>query len=143
MNDKEDQKESKFRVKDHRRFDMDGRERTEGSNIEKPQMTESASINIQNTDAVSGGSTRANGGEEETQIDFSSFVMSLATQALMQLGAVEVPEGVDMPVDKAAARQTIDLIALLKEKTKGNLDSAESRLIEEILHTLRLSFLQR
>lgn len=80
--------------------------------------------------------------EGDEAIEFSSFIMSLATQALLQMGAMEPPEGMDVPVDKIAARHTIDILAMLARKTAGNLDQNEARLIEEILHTLKLNFIK-
>lgn len=80
-------------------------------------------------------------GNEE--INFSSFVMSLATQALMQLGEIPPPPGVSLHVDVGAAQQSIDILTMLEQKTKGNLDQAEAQLLEEILHQLRVSFLRR
>lgn len=76
------------------------------------------------------------------EINFSSFVMSFATQALMQLGVIPPPDGVSVPKDPQAAKQTIDILAMFEEKTKGNLDEGEAKLIKEALHSLRMSYLQ-
>ena len=73
------------------------------------------------------------------EITFSSFAMSLATQALIQLGEMQAPQGLNLPVDRDAAKQTIDILTMLEEKTRGNLDQEESGLMEEILHNLRMS----
>ena len=78
----------------------------------------------------------------EPEINFMSFVVSLATQALMQMGQMSPPPGVDLKKDKTAARQTIEILAMLEAKTKGNLSKEESDMIEELLHNLRLSFLK-
>jgi len=80
--------------------------------------------------------------EGSSEINFSSFIMSLATQALMHLGEMAAPEGIDVQVDMSAAKQAIDIISFLEEKTKGNLDDAEVRLLTEILHNLRVSYLK-
>ena len=76
------------------------------------------------------------------ELNFSSFVVSLATQALMQLGEMPVPEGVNIPKDKDAAKQTIDILSILSHKTTGNLDDSEAKLMEEILHNLRMAFVK-
>ena len=81
-------------------------------------------------------------GNVESEINFSSFIVSLATQALMQLGQMSAPVGVDVPVDPKAAKQTIDIIEMIYKKTLGNLDSQEKGLIEEVLHNLRVSFIK-
>ena len=71
-------------------------------------------------------------------IDFNTFVLSLSTSALMHLGEIAGSE--DTTVNLAHAKQSIDCIALLEEKTKGNLTGEEERLISEVLYELRLRF---
>ena len=71
-------------------------------------------------------------------IDFNTFVLSLSTSALMNLGELEGSG--DATVNLAHAKQSIDCIALLEEKTKGNLTGEEERLISEVLYDLRLRF---
>ena len=71
-------------------------------------------------------------------IDFNTFVLSLSTSALMHLG--KLPGSEDQTVNLAHAKQSIDCIALLEEKTKGNLTGEEERLISEVLYDLRLRF---
>ena len=71
-------------------------------------------------------------------IDFNTFVLSLSTSALMHLGELSGSE--DTTVNLAHAKQSIDCIALLEDKTKGNLTGEEERLIGEVLYDLRLRF---
>ena len=81
-------------------------------------------------------------GEEHSappSIDFNTFVLSLSTSALMHLG--KLPGAADdSTVNLAHAKQSIDCIALLEEKTRGNLTGEEERLVTEILFDLRLRF---
>jgi hypothetical protein len=72
-------------------------------------------------------------------IDFNTFVLSLSTSALMHLGTLPGAED-DSTVNLAHAKQSIDCIALLEEKTRGNLTGEEERLITEVLYDLRLRF---
>jgi hypothetical protein len=73
------------------------------------------------------------------RIDFNTFVLSLSTSALMHLG--KLPGGKDdSTVNLAHAKQSIDCIELLEEKTKGNLTGEEERLLSEVLYDLRLRF---
>ncbi len=72
-------------------------------------------------------------------IDFNTFVLSLSTSALMHLGKLP-GAGDDSTVNLAHAKQSIDCIALLEEKTRGNLTGEEERLISEVLYDLRLRF---
>lgn len=75
-------------------------------------------------------------------IEFSHFVLSLATSAQMALGLVANPESNVVHRDLGAARQTIDIIAMLQEKTAGNLSPEEAKLLEEIIYTLRVQYVQ-
>ena len=79
--------------------------------------------------------------EEDTAppgIDFNTFILSLSTSALMHLGKLPGPE--ETTVNLAMAKQSIDCIALLEEKTRGNLTGEEERLVSEVLYDLRLRF---
>lgn len=75
------------------------------------------------------------------EIDFLSFVMSLATSALLHLGETE--GGAAAPVDLPLAKQTIDIIGMLREKTRGNLTSEEERVVEGVLYDLRMRYLKQ
>ncbi len=73
-------------------------------------------------------------------LDFSTFVLSLSSSVLMCLGVVENPVTKKIEKDVQVAKQTIDLIALLKEKTKGNLTDDETKLLDDVLHELRVLY---
>lgn len=141
--DEEDIKQS-FVVKDKRRFDSEGNSRD--NEVEQGAVTRSAhsgqAAGTKSADTGARTAQQAASSREARapEINFSSFVMSLATQALMQLGDMPAPEGMDIPVDRVAAKQTIDILAMLQEKSVGNLDDNEKRLIEEVLHNLRMSY---
>ena len=72
------------------------------------------------------------------KMTFSSFVVSLATSAMSHLG-----EGPSDDTDLAMARQTIDLLGVLKEKTAGNLDEEEANLLEAVLYETRMKFMEK
>jgi len=76
------------------------------------------------------------------EIDFNSFIFSLSTSALIQLGEIEDPFTQKSAKNLPLARQTIDLIAMLKEKTRGNLTPQEEKLIESILYDLRMRYVK-
>ena len=71
-------------------------------------------------------------------IDFSTFVLSLGTSTIYQMGQIqsEEPNEPNLP----AARQTIDTLEMLQEKTRGNLDPDEVKLLESILYELHIRF---
>ncbi len=78
-------------------------------------------------------------------IDFSTFVLSLGTSALYQLGEIGDSEsGAEEPVEPnlPVARQTIDVLEMLTEKTRGNLTDTESKLLESILYELHMKFVE-
>jgi len=66
-------------------------------------------------------------------------VLSLTTSAMVHLGEGPHPDGA-VRKELALAKQTIDLLALLRDKTSGNLTAEESKLIEDVLYDLRLRF---
>jgi len=73
----------------------------------------------------------------ELPVSFSTFVVSLAGSAMMHLGEAPNPDSGGRHADLVLARSTIDLLGILEEKTKGNLDDEEARLLGTILGDLR------
>lgn len=79
------------------------------------------------------------GEERLPAIDFSTFILSLSTSALYHLGLMADPEtGKPGPKNLALARQTVDTLEILQQKTRGNLEPEEARLLENLLFELRL-----
>ncbi len=76
------------------------------------------------------------------EMNFSTFVMGLTTQALMHLGEIPDPVHQDVRHDLPAAKQMIDLLGILRDKTKGNLDAAEEQLLGEMLYDLRMRYVE-
>lgn len=81
------------------------------------------------------------GADHPPAVSFDSLVQSIYMTAIMQLGGA-TPEGQPPQVDILGARQSIDMLAVLEEKTKGNLATDESRLLESALFELRMAFLE-
>jgi Domain of unknown function (DUF1844) len=75
-------------------------------------------------------------------VDFHTFVLSLGSSALLHLGELEHPDLGAPQKDLPLAKHTIDILAMLEEKTKGNLTPAEAKLIESLLYDLRLRFVE-
>ena len=78
----------------------------------------------------------------ERQVTFTTFVLSLSTAALEQLGYGPEEAAQKPAVNLCLARQTIDLLEMLESKTKGNLSEDEGRLLTSILYDLRIRFVQ-
>jgi Domain of unknown function (DUF1844) len=81
------------------------------------------------------------GMERTPEITFDRVIQSLYMQALLQLGGAAAP-GQQPHVDILGARQTIDMLGVLAEKTKGNLSGAESKLLDTALFELHMGFLE-
>lgn len=75
--------------------------------------------------------------ERDIPIDFNSFIVSLASSAMLYLGETPHPETGKTAKNLPLARNTIELLAMLQEKTKGNLDEEEDRLISTLVDDLR------
>jgi hypothetical protein len=94
---------------------------------------------VENMVEAESSAAHAGNGQE---IDFVTFVMSLATSVLMQLGENEegTPTG---PADLPLAKQTIDIIGMLRDKTRGNLTPDEARVVDGVLYDLRMRYLKQ
>jgi hypothetical protein len=80
---------------------------------------------------------------EASAINFVAFVLSLAHTAAVHFG--DVPDsvsGAKVQANLAAAQQMIDILALMEEKTRGNLTAEERQLLEQVLFELRLRFVE-
>lgn len=85
------------------------------------------------------------GAEDEARhslppLDFSTFVLSLASSAAVHLGQVAGPDQEEPQVDLASAKQVIDILGILEEKTRGNLDEGEDKLLKSVLYDLRVQY---
>lgn len=86
---------------------------------------------------------KAEASKELPAMDFSHLCLSMASSALICLGEAPNPESGKVEANIPLARQTIDILAMLEEKTRGNLTADESKLLSTILYDLRMRFLQR
>ena len=77
------------------------------------------------------------------RVDFATFVLSLGTSALYHLGAVGDPETQETGAPNLLlARETIETLEMLEQKTAGNLDAEESKLLENLLYEVRMRFVE-
>jgi hypothetical protein len=77
------------------------------------------------------------------QVSFTHLINLLAMQAIVGMGGMQDPStGKPIPADPMMARFHIDLLGLLEEKTKGNLEDDEKSLLSQSLHELRMMFVQ-
>ena len=93
---------------------------------------------------ASQGATGSQNSEGLPPIDFSTFCLSLGTSALYHLGVIGDPE-TGKPVAQPnldAARHTIDTLEMLRDKSQGNLDEEETKLLDGLLYELRMRYVE-
>jgi hypothetical protein len=73
-------------------------------------------------------------------VDFSTHVLSLASTAWIALGKMPGPDDEPLPLDLETARHLIDVLAMLEQKTRGNLDEPEQKLLASLIYDLRVAF---
>jgi hypothetical protein len=76
------------------------------------------------------------------EVNFNSLIFSLSSSVLLHLGEIADPQSGEKKIDIALAKHTIDIIAMLKEKTQGNLTEEEEKFLESILTDLRLRYVK-
>ena len=77
------------------------------------------------------------------QIDFYTFILSLGSSAFVHLGDAPHPETAKTEANLVLAKQTIDILGLLQQKTRGNLTSEEEHFLENLLSDLRLRYVAK
>lgn len=79
---------------------------------------------------------------EKMEASFSILAMSIASSAIMAMGLAPNPQSGEVSKDKGMARFNIDLLLMLKEKTKGNLTADETQFVDHLINDLQLKFVQ-
>ncbi|HUY27734.1 MAG TPA: DUF1844 domain-containing protein [Candidatus Binataceae bacterium] len=139
----EEEKDKGFKVQDRRRFSAEGEAKP------GPEQAETAA----GSQTGAAGAAQAAGSapqphaamqadDAEPEINFVTFLVGLSTEALAALGEMPDPATGKPSRDLRAARHLIDIIAMLSEKTRGNLDPNEQSLIEAILFDLRMKYVE-
>ncbi len=136
----EEKKEKGFVIKDRRHFDESGDLREEEAPKAGERKTE-----VKPEEAGATPEEAAASDASETplpEINFASFIFSLSTTAMYHFGDFPDPVTNEARPNLPAAKQTIDLLSILKAKTEGNLTADEKQLLEGILYELRLRFVK-
>lgn len=135
----DDEKSSRgFKVEDRRRFSASGEPVSTEGDPPEPTATPQAE-----------SPPRADAGAPPkeppplTEMTFSTFVIGLSTQALVLMGEIADPEGLPGAADLVGAKQLVDILGMLQAKTRGNLDEAETALLDNALYDLRMKYVQR
>jgi hypothetical protein len=134
----EKKEESGFTVTDRRRVRLDDEPSASAEASARDAGGAGSTPTGATTEPRRGAHGDGTGERKLPPIDFNTFVLSLASSAMVHLGEAPNPETGKTETHLPLARQTIDLLALLQEKTKGNLTKDEATYLDHILYDLRL-----
>jgi hypothetical protein len=145
-----------FKVQDRRRFSAEGETKEAGDGPSES----SEPLDIKSKPGASGAETSkpaSSAAHEESsrrsesirqssepppELTFAAFLWSLSEQALAALGEVPDPSNGKVSRDLTMAQQMIDIIAMLRDKTRGNLDPQEQAMLQEILSSLQMKYVE-
>src|SRR5215469_6286769 len=133
-----EEKDKGFTVQDRRRFSAEG-EAKAGVPEEAPAPDAPSVPRAAAAEPRRGAEPEP---AAEPEVTFTTFMVGLSTQALAALGEISDPVSGARSKDLQAAQQLIDIIGMLREKTRGNLDRDEDGLIEAILFDLRMKYVE-
>jgi hypothetical protein len=141
----EEKEGTKFQVKDRRRFAGDGEARQE------PETPKAADAPLSFKAEPAAAQDRATGSRPAAdksapadlpEINFGTFVISLSSSVLIHLGLVQDPMSGETRRELPLAKQTIDILGMLQDKTRGNLTKEEGELMEGLLFDLRMRYVE-
>jgi hypothetical protein len=134
---KDGKEEKGFVIKDKRIFDESGEAR-------KEDVKEEATAEREKTEKTPPEKDNQTNAQEEyfPDVTFSSFVLSLSTTVMYHLGDFPDPATKKANKNLAAAKQTIDMLTMIKDKTVGNLDTDEKQLLEGMLYELMIRYVK-
>jgi hypothetical protein len=153
----EEKKDKGFVIKDRRHFDESGSVRTEEEanqaasqpgekSVPPPPPKEGPTPPPQEErSAVKEGEQIAQAPPESSpfpEITFANFIFSLSTTAMFHFGDIPDPVTKEVHKNLPAAKQTIDILTILRTKTEGNLDEGEKELLDGVLFELRMRFVK-
>jgi hypothetical protein len=141
-----------YKVSDKRKFDAQGNLR-EGAPREdaKSGVGEERHEPVPEPEELGGkkkkdeGKPGAGTGDKDAEqvgVTFSTFILSLGTQAMIGLGVIPDPYTNETTTDLVAAKQMIDILVLLREKTRGNLEAGEITLLDNLIFDLQMHYVE-
>jgi hypothetical protein len=135
--------EKGFVIKDRRRFDDTGDTRPESPREEPPAKPQEPKPEAKAAETSQDEKAQEASTEQPfPELNFSTFVFSLGTSAMFHFGDFPDPATKKAERNLEAAKQTIDILGILKDKTKGNLNDEEGRLLESLLYELRMRYVR-
>lgn len=134
-----------FIIKDRRIFSQDA-DQSENREADKAPAQKSESGEPEKTASETSSETQAAPAEEDLsqlpEINFATFIFSLNSSCLVHLGVIDDPAAGRKNKNLALAKQTIDILGMMQEKTKGNLASDEETMLKNILYDLRIIYVK-
>ena len=128
-----DEEHKGFKVTDRRRI---GKEEEEVREEVKKKSEEKVGKEISDQSAENSDETAS-----LPPVNFLTLILSLSTSALLHFGEIPDPITKETSKDLVMAKHTIDTISMLKEKTEGNLEEDEDKLITDVLYELKMKYL--
>ena len=138
---KEKEEKKDFVVKDRRIFTEEGQDVEPKEEKETPPGEKEEAAKPDEADKESDAETQEPP-PQFPEINFATFVVSLNASALLNLGAIEDPASGAKNKNLPMAKQTIDILSMLQEKTVGNLSEEEESLLKNILYDLRMMYVK-
>lgn len=132
--------EDSFRVIDRRPFTSEGELRKEVLEEEKREAVKESAPPVENAPAPKGGQPAADAPKRSPA--FENLIRMIGSNAAMVLGAYSDPRTGQPMIDPEAARELIDMLDALREKTKGNLAVEEDQLLLDLLGKLKMTYLE-
>ena len=117
---------------------------SEGFVIKDKRSSQISEDDATNIDTIEEEKNSSNEKEAaSSQVDFPTFIMSLSSSAFYHLGDMPDPTTGKKELNLPAVQQTIDMLNMLKEKTKGNLKEDESKLLEQLIYELQVKYVAK
>jgi hypothetical protein len=127
-----------FKVTDRRRFSETGEVRDDAASTPSPEPPPAPEPAHAPPPEAAHAAAEAPG----EPVTFSTFVLGLSTQALLHLGEIPNPISRAVETDLESARQVIDILGMLAEKTRNNLEAGEQSLLDSALYDLRMRYVE-
>jgi len=133
----EEKKDQGFTIKDKRIFSFES-----NSSSKKSPGTDDTAVHNNSSERTELNSGVVNNAPPLPEISFSTFIISLSSSVLFHMG--EIPDPITNMTQRnlPLAKQTIDILAILKQKTVGNLTNDEAQLLENLLYDLRIRYVE-
>lgn len=142
--------EKKVKIKDKRKFDTDGNLKDDAAvkgsankakDKERKKEKNISSQEVEDQDKDKERSFLPDS-MKDTEINFLQFIVTLYSSAMINLGVIPDPVSEETHSNPKQAKELIDIIAMLKEKTKGNLNDEEDKALDEIIYQARMIYLK-